>query len=92
MKNDKIVLTDGKLAMRLTFRSKKISREGTQEAVEMVECVELPEIAIMRERKRFLWKDRVFLRVGDDELEQPDLKTAVTQALILRNVGHEKTN
>ena len=62
----------------LTFRATEMSVGGMQSgpAIEIMECVEWPQIGILRERKRFIRKARYFVNLEGHEHEFPTLKDA----------------
>lgn len=76
-------MSNKKLRFKLTFQAKYIKLPNME--VEMCVCNEFPELAIMRRKDRFLWKDHYIARIDGVEYELPTLQEALV--LILQQKG-----
>ena len=69
------------MKLKLTFQAASFERpSGVGKAIELMQCVQIPEIAVIKTRERFLWKTRYVFRKDETEYEMPSLKAAVVFA------------
>lgn len=78
------------MKLKLTFKSAEFEqKDGAGKALRLFECIELPEIAVVDSRERFLWKRRYIVRRNDTEFELPSLLDAVVLALQQNGIPKE---